>query len=220
MAPVSPQPPRRTYADALVATAGLTGLVLVWLGARDLAAPPTALRTTTVDVGVAQGGTGLEAGVEWDKDGRDRTYGTVTGSAPFGSWRAGLAKDREGVVTQTADVIHEAGSTAFKVGLKRALGDAWRWKAGTSHTGVLRGGSRTEPSAAGAGGAPPVWTADIGTSEDGVKWTAGVKSSDGELSARLGISGSRDEDNSWAIGVESGSTGGGRWSVSANAGHQ
>lgn len=219
MTPIVAQPRNNKYADAVLAAVGVAGLALVWIGASGLAAnyyQPTYLRSTTVDLGVSQGASGLEAGAELSEEGSQNYYGAVVGNGPVGKWRAGLSRDGDGPLTQTVDVAHTEGNTAFKVGLKKAADAAWKWKAGTSTTGIWGGGGG---DATGIGGSPTTITADLGTKEGDVKWTGGVKSVDGDLSLRAGVSGGGDKANNWALGVKSRSGGDGNWKVAVNAGN-
>lgn len=211
----------RTWANVALAATGVVGMALVWIGASGLAAEQqqvTYLRTTSLDLGASQGTSGIQSGVEVDETGERAYYSAVSGKSPVGKWRAGVSRKGDGPVSQTIDLSHKEGNTAFKLGLKKSADAAWKWAAGTSTEGVWNGGS-AGGDATGAGGDPLVLTADLGTSDGDLKWTAGVKSTDGDLNVRAGVAGG-GKSNSWALGVDTGSIDKpGNWKVAVNAGN-
>ena len=198
MEPVVYESPNHKYSNLVLAAAAMAGFAMVWVGSSGYAA--TGLYTSTVDVTAYKNGNGVEAGIEVAEDGTQALYGAAVSTAPFGRYRAGLSREGDGPITQSLDITHAEAATNYKVGLKRAGDAAWKWKAGvTSQRSFSAGGG----SATGAGDDALVLTADLGAKEGDIKYSAGVKSTDGELAARLGVSGGTSSGgNNWAFGLQ------------------
>lgn len=215
------------------AAAATAALALVWMGAvqASSAGATVELRSTTFDLGLAQGNNGLEAGLEINETGEKQFRGAAVGQGPFGKWRAGLTKGSSGPLTQQLDYSRKEGNTAFKLGLKRTGESGWKWKAGTETTGEITLGGSTvtnnlEMAAPGDGvarakvaGRPLVLTAAIGTSDGDVKVDAGMKASEGDVRLRAGIQGG-SKNNAWGLGIETPSKDKpGSWKVTVNTGN-